>query len=86
MEILLTVEVPASRNVPVQISIVYDEDGEVASCDWRHALPDILECMEIDMDDLEDYDSDDDPDFNPHNVDTEPDEPLEYDSDTDDSD
>ena len=82
MEILLTVEVPATHNVPVQISIVYDENGEVASCDWRHALPDILECMEIE---LNDYDSDDDPDYQPIDTDTDEDT-LEYDSNGDDSD
>lgn len=82
MEILLTVEVPSTHNVPVQISIVYDENGEVASCDWRHALPDILECMEIE---LNDYDSDEDPDYQPIDTDTDEDT-LEYDSNGDDSD
>jgi len=82
MEILLTVEVPSTHNVPVQISIIYDESGEVVSCDWRHALPDILECIEIDM---EDYNSDDDPDYQPIDTDTDEDT-LEYDSNEDDSD
>tara|TARA_R110001592_G_scaffold233118_1_gene490663 strand:- start:2067 stop:2327 length:261 start_codon:yes stop_codon:yes gene_type:complete len=84
MEILVTIDMPSTNNVPVQISIVYDDDGEVASCDWRHAVPDIIECMEMEMDE---YNSDEDPDWMPHPVDTETedDEPLEYDSDTDDS-
>lgn len=89
MEILVTVDMPTTNNVPVQISIVYDDDGEVVSCDWRHALPDIIECMEMDMDDLENYDSDEDPDWvppHPVDTDTENDEPLEYDSNEDDSD
>jgi hypothetical protein len=88
MEILLTVDMPTTNNVPVQISIVYDDDGEVASCDWRHALPDIIECMELDMENLDDYNSDEDPDWIPHNpdTDTEDDEPLEYDSNEEDSD
>ena len=91
MELLISVEIPNTNNVPVQISIVYDEDGEVSSCDWRHALPDIIECMELEMDslDLDGYDSANDPDWEPpHPVDTdtENDEPLEYDSYEDDSD
>jgi len=85
MEILLTVEMKNTNAVPIQINIVYHDDGEVASVDWRHALPDILECMEIELDG---YDSADDPDWIPHNpdTDTEPDEPLEYDSNEEDSD
>lgn len=85
MEILLTVDMPTTNNVPVQISIVYDDDGSILSCDWRHALPDMIECMEMDM---EDYNSEEDPDWIPHKIDTdtEDDEPLEYTSDEDDSD
>jgi len=60
MEILLTVEVKDVPAVPIQISVVYHDDGEIASVDWRHALPDIVEAI-----DLEEYNSDDDEDWIP---------------------
>jgi len=85
MEILLTVELKDSHAVPIQINIVYRDDGEIASVDWRHALPDIMECLADD--ELEEYDSDDDEEWlPPHKISFEEDEPLEYDSSYDDSD
>jgi len=85
MEILITVEVPRTGLAPVEICIVYNEDGSVQNIDWREALPDIIECMELD---LEDYNSDDDDDWLPPakvNFDDE-EEILEYESTDDDSD
>jgi len=85
MEILLTVEVKDTTAVPIQINIVYHDDGEIASVDWRHALPDILECIDMELDDLDGYNSDDDEDWvPPHRIPTE-EEPLEYCSTDDDS-
>lgn len=81
VELLLSVEVPNSGLVPIQISVIYGEDGNVVACDWRYAEdipPPELELLwdnEIaEVDEGYSYDEDtdpDDPDWRPHPVDTE---------------
>jgi hypothetical protein len=86
MEILISVEVPRSRLTPVEISIVYNNDGSVQNIDWREAIPDIME-LNLEELGLEDYESDDDEDWCPPNkVSFDDDEILEYESTDDNSD
>lgn len=77
MEILLSVEIKDSIAIPIQINIVYDNDGEIESVDWRHALPDIIQ---IDLENLENYNSDSDEDYVP-DYDNGESDALEYTSD-----
>ena len=84
MELLLTVEMRGTNATPVQISIIYDRDGNVDTIDWRCAIPDIIDALNLD-----DYDSDDDEDWKPEyhvNFSEEDDEILEYQSTDNDSD
>tara|TARA_R110000824_G_scaffold367011_2_gene556110 strand:+ start:210 stop:467 length:258 start_codon:yes stop_codon:yes gene_type:complete len=82
MELLISIEARGTNAVPVQISIIYDTDGNVEAIDWRHALPDIIDVL-----DLDEYDSDEDPDWEPpRHVSYEDDEILEYQSTDGDSD
>jgi hypothetical protein len=80
VEILISVEIPQSRCVPIQISLLYNEDGDVESVDWRYAERDLDELetiWEVDGEDWEDEDSDDDPDWKP-GIDTDTDDDDDY--------
>ena len=85
MELLLTVEVKGTNANPVQISIVYDRYGNVDTIDWREAIPNIIDAL-----DLDDYNSDDDeewrPEYHVNFEDDDDEEILEYQSTDDDSD
>jgi len=85
MELLLTIEVKGTNANPVQISIVYDRVGNVNNIDWREAIPNIIDAL-----DLDEYNSDDDeewrPEYHVNFEDDDDEEILEYQSTDDDSD
>ena len=64
VEILISVQVPNTHLRPIEISILYNEDGQVESIDWREALD-----SENEME-WSDQDSDEDPSYIPA-IDTE---------------
>lgn len=82
-DITVTFAVQNSHLNPIDINIIYNDDGTVNHIDWREAilshLDDILEEEYLTED--EDYISEDDPDYVP-GIDTD-DEMLEYTSNDD---
>ena len=68
VEMLVSIEVEDSNLAPIQISIIYNDDGSVHSIDWREAIPEIegFEERHVNFMDCE-WDSDDsgDPDWQP---------------------
>ena len=43
VEVLISIEIPNSILVPIQVSIIYNEDGSVNNIDWRHAIDEDLD-------------------------------------------
>ena len=58
---------------PIQVKIIYNDDGSIYSVDWR-------ELILSQLDSISEYNSDDDPDYLP-GIDTDTVDSLEYDSD-----
>ena len=80
VELLISVEVPNTHLVPIQISILYNDDGSVDSIDWRFAddADDyVFEDNIDDDDDWPDQDSDEDPEWKP-GIDTETESDSDY--------
>jgi len=60
---------------PIQVKIIYRDDGSIYSVDWR-------ELILSQLDSIPEYNSDEDPDYLPGiDTDTDTDDSLEYDSD-----
>jgi len=82
IEMLVDIDTGNSRLTPIQILIVYNNDGSIHAVDWRHAIMQQLD--DIPEEREEEYISDEDCDYDPHkDVDTGPEdeyEPLEFDS------
>lgn len=80
IEMLVDIDTGNSRLTPIQVLIVYNNDGSIHTVDWRHAIMQQLD----DIPEEEEYISDEDCDYDPHkDVDTGPEddyEPLEFDS------
>jgi len=80
IEMLVDIDTGNSRLTPIQVLIVYNNDGSIHTVDWRHAIMQQLD----DIPEEEEYISDEDCDYDPHkDIDTGPDddyEPLEFDS------
>jgi len=70
VEFLISVQVPNTHLRPIQISILYNEDGSVESIDWRESIE------ENEME-WSDQDSDEDPSYIPA-IDTDSDEYSDY--------
>lgn len=78
IEFLISVQVPNTHLDPIQISILYNEDGSVNSIDWRHAVDahadDYIYPDEgLDYEEWPDEDSDEDPDYIPSETDSDSD-------------
>ena len=80
-DITVTFSVQNTHLNPIEINIIYNDDGTVSQIDWREA---ILSYLDDIPEEDEEYNSDDDPDFVP-GVETDNEE-LEYYSSTDDDD
>ena len=78
VEVLISIEIPNSILVPIQVSIIYNEDGSVNNIDWRHAIDEDLDELdtiyERSGDEWCDEESDEDPSWRPGiNTDTDTD-------------
>ena len=74
VEVIVDINPEELGLTPIQVKIIYNEDGDILSVDWRLSVFESLDTI------LEDYNSDDDPEFIP-GIDTDTDDSLEYDSD-----
>ncbi len=83
-DITVTFSVQNTHLNPIEINIIYNDDGSVSQIDWREAILSYLD--DIPEEDLmpEDYNSDEDADYVP-GIETDGEE-LEYLSSTDDDD
>ena len=77
---LVDIDTGNSRLTPIQILIIYNLDGTIHSVDWREEIMERLD----NIPEEDEYDSADDPDYEP-GIETDG-EPLEYNSSTDDDD
>ena len=80
VEFLISVQVPNTHLRPIQISILYNEDGSVESIDWRESIEEnemewADEC--IDYEEWPDESSDEDPSWKP-GIDTETEDDSDY--------
>jgi len=71
-ELLVDIDTEEMGFTPIQVKIIYNNDGTLDSVDWRHLVYQSLDAI------AEEYNSDDDPDYIPGQ---ESDDSLEYDSD-----
>tara|TARA_R110000787_G_scaffold95808_2_gene198971 strand:+ start:380 stop:634 length:255 start_codon:yes stop_codon:yes gene_type:complete len=69
VEMLVSIEVEDSNLAPIQISIIYNDDGSVNSIDWREAQPE-LEVQHVNFLDCQ-WDSDDSNDLDWLPIDTD---------------
>lgn len=74
VEVIVDINPEELGLTPIQVKIIYNEDGDILSVDWRLSVFESLDTIH------EDYNSDDDPEFIP-GIDTDTDDSLEYDSD-----
>ena len=67
MEILATIVIENSGLNPVEISILYNDDGSVNSIDWRESVLEPNPCgLETIEEEISDDDTVADPDYCPH--------------------
>lgn len=74
LELDVDIDTEAMGLTPIQVKIIYNNDGSIYSVDWRELILSQLDSIS------EEYNSDEDPDYLP-GIDTDSDDSLEYDSD-----
>lgn len=74
LELDVDIDTEAMGLTPIQVKIIYNNDGSIYSVDWRELILSHLDSIS------EEYNSDEDPDYLP-GIDTDSDDSLEYDSD-----
>ena len=82
VEFLISVQVPNTHLRPIQISILYNEDGSVGDIDWREAIDSenedyVFDDECIDYEEWPDESSDEDPSWKP-GIDTETEDDSDY--------